>query len=282
VKDPTRPRLRRTDFPEGLTGPPVLAEARRARLRRVDGAPGQARVAAPAAAEGLTPGPASRGRSSERMQSALAASMALVLLASFGALVGIGTRGVRPGLEGTPAPLSASIEGAAVAAPRSAGLPPRSGASPARAQEEAGPVAGAEAAGEVTAPISGTAEVSVGETGGSDAAVLGGSGGSGQGGGDSGGSGGGSGAGSGGGAGEGSGAGTGTGATVPPVAPPVDGGDDGEGDLNVGGSVDEGESEDADDDDDDDDDEDGGGGEDGEDEDGGGGDDDDEGEEDDD
>lgn len=277
MSDPTRPGpLRRTDFPEGPTGPPVLAEARRARLRRLDGGAGPARMAAPATAGAFTAGPASGGPSSERIQAVLAASMALVLLAAFGALVGIGTRGVGPGLGGPPEPLSASIEGGAVvAAPLSAGAVPGSGASASRAEETAGPGAGAEAAGGVAAPVPGTGEISVVETGGGfDADGPGDSGGSGQGGGGSGGTGGGSGGGAGGGSGEGSGEGSGTGATIPPVAPS---GDDSEG----GGDIDV-DADDGGDDDDDDDEEDGGGGGDDEGDDGGGGDDDDEGEEDDD
>jgi hypothetical protein len=265
VSDRTRPGpLRRTDYPEGPTGPPVLAEARRARLRRLDGGAGPARMAAPAAAGALTEPPASGGPSSERIQAVLAASMGLVLFAAFGALVGIGTRGVGPGLGGPPVPLSASIEGGAVvAAPESAGVAPGSGASPSGAEETAGPGAGAEAAGEVAAPVLGTGEISVVETGGGfDADGPGDSGGSGQGGGGSGASGGGSGGGAGGGSGEGSG----TGATVPPVAPS---GDEGGGDIDVDGSDDEGDDGGEDDDDD-------------EEEDGGGGGDDDEGDQDDD
>ena len=209
-------------------------------------------AAPPAAVGAFTAPPASGGPSSERIQAVLAASMALVLFAAFGALVGIGTRGVGPGLGGQPVPLSASIEGGAVvAAPQSAGVAPGSGASPSRAEETAGPGAGAETAGEVAAPVPGTGEISVVETGGGfDADGPEDSGGSGQGGGGSGGSGGGSGGGAGGGSGEGSG----TGATVPPVATS---GDDSEGgsDIDVDGSDDEGDA----------------GGEDDEDVDGGGG-----------
>jgi hypothetical protein len=229
-------------------------------------------MAAPAAAGAFRAGPASGGPSSERIQAVLAASMALVLLAAFGALVGIGTRGVGPRLGGPPVPLSASIEGGAVvAAPLSAGVAPGSGASPSRAEETAGPGAGAEAAGGVAAPVPGTGEISVVETGGGfDADGPGDSGGSGQGGGGSGGTGGGSGG--------GSGEGSGTGATIPPVAPS---GDDSEGGGDIDVDADD-EGDDGGEDDDDDDEEDGGGGGDDEDDDGGGGDDDDEGEEDDD
>jgi hypothetical protein len=214
-------------------------------------------MAAPAAAGAFTAGAASGGPSSERIQAVLAASMALVLFAAFGALVGIGTRGVGPGLGGPPVPLSASIEGGAVvAAPQSAGVAPGSGASPSRAEETAGPGAGAEAAGEVAAPVPGTDEISVAETGGGfDADGPGDSRGSGQGGGGSGGSGGGSGGGAGGGSGEGSG----TGVTVAPVAPS---GDDSEGgsDIDVDGS--EVESDDGGEDDDDEEEDGGGGGDD--------------------
>jgi hypothetical protein len=95
VSDPRRPtRLRRTDFPEGWVYPPVLGEARRARLRRVEMTtpPSLAMVAAPTpSARGR------RGRTAERSQAAFAALLAFLLLGSVVALAFIGTGGLPPG-----------------------------------------------------------------------------------------------------------------------------------------------------------------------------------------